>query len=179
MEMTRYKTSSRVSRFLRTYLSDLFDSVQKSALLPIPLRPSILSLCGVSLGGGCHINPGVRFHRFNVTLGNGVRINNSVVLDASGLIVIGDQVGLGIGCQILSATHAVQDRLFRRDPLQVDLMKTTIERGCWIGAGARVLPGVTVGEGCVVAAGAVVTKDCAPNGLYAGVPARRVKDLPH
>ncbi|WP_249354641.1 DapH/DapD/GlmU-related protein [Rhodococcus sp. USK13] len=49
--------------------------------------------------------------------------------------------------------------------------------GCWIGAGAIILPGVTVGEGCVVGAGAVVTRDCSPNGLYVGSPARRVRDL--
>lgn len=42
---------------------------------------------------------------------------------------------------------------------------------------AMLLPGVTVGKGCVVAAGAVVAADCAPNGLYGGVPARRIKDL--
>jgi maltose O-acetyltransferase len=40
-----------------------------------------------------------------------------------------------------------------------------------------VLPGVTIGAGCAVAAGAVVTADCEPDGLYAGVPARRVRDL--
>ena len=49
--------------------------------------------------------------------------------------------------------------------------------GTWIGAGAIILPGLTVGAGCIVAAGAVVTKDCTPNGLYAGVSARRIRDL--
>ena len=49
--------------------------------------------------------------------------------------------------------------------------------GCWICAGCTILPGVTIGEGCVIAAGSVVNKDCAPDGLYAGVPAKRIKDL--
>ncbi|MFJ6374559.1 DapH/DapD/GlmU-related protein [Pseudarthrobacter oxydans] len=53
----------------------------------------------------------------------------------------------------------------------------TVGDGVWIGAAAVVLPGVTIGEGVIVAAGAVVTSDCAPNGVYAGVPARRVKEL--
>lgn len=52
-----------------------------------------------------------------------------------------------------------------------------IGMGTWIGAGAVVLPGVTIGPGCVVAAGAVVVRHCEPNGLYAGVPARRVKEI--
>jgi maltose O-acetyltransferase len=46
---------------------------------------------------------------------------------------------------------------------------------CWIGARATILPGVSIGDGTVVAAGAVVTKDCEPDALYAGVPARRLR----
>jgi maltose O-acetyltransferase len=53
----------------------------------------------------------------------------------------------------------------------------TIDDGCWIGARATILPGVHVYSGCVIAAGAVVVSDCEKNGLYAGVPARRVKEL--
>ncbi|WJH37282.1 hypothetical protein N6H14_05985 [Paenibacillus sp. CC-CFT747] len=49
--------------------------------------------------------------------------------------------------------------------------------GVWIGTRATVLPGVRIGDGSVIAAGAVVTKDCAPHGIYAGTPARRVKEL--
>jgi len=52
-----------------------------------------------------------------------------------------------------------------------------VGNGCWIGARVMVMPGVSVGDGCVVAAGAIVTKDCEPHGLYAGVPAQRVRDL--
>jgi len=52
-----------------------------------------------------------------------------------------------------------------------------IEDGCWVGARANILPGVKIGKGCIIAAGSVVTKDCEPNGLYAGVPAKRIRDL--
>ncbi|QYR20593.1 acyltransferase [Paenibacillus sp. sptzw28] len=50
--------------------------------------------------------------------------------------------------------------------------------GSWIGARSIILQGVTVGEGCIIAAGSLVNKDCEPNGLYAGIPAKRIKDLP-
>jgi maltose O-acetyltransferase len=60
----------------------------------------------------------------------------------------------------------------------VDLRKPVIiERGCWIGMGATILPGITIAEGCVIAADCTVTKSTAPNGLYAGTPARRIKNL--
>ena len=58
------------------------------------------------------------------------------------------------------------------------LAPLVVSSGCWIGARAVLLPGLTIGEGCVVGAGAVVTKDCLPIGLYAGIPARRIRDLP-
>ena len=53
-----------------------------------------------------------------------------------------------------------------------------VEDGVWIGANALILPGVTIKKGCVIGAGAVVTKDCEENGLYVGCPAKRVKNLP-
>ena len=53
-----------------------------------------------------------------------------------------------------------------------------IKRGSWLGLGSIILPGVTVAEGCVIGAGAVVTKDTEPHGFYTGVPAVRIKDLP-
>jgi maltose O-acetyltransferase len=53
-----------------------------------------------------------------------------------------------------------------------------IGSGCWLGAGVIIVPGVEVGAGCVIAAGAVVASDLPANGLYGGVPARRIDDLP-
>ena len=49
--------------------------------------------------------------------------------------------------------------------------------GVWIGANATILPGVIVGDGCFIAAGALVTEDCEPDGFYAGVPARRIRNF--
>jgi maltose O-acetyltransferase len=50
-----------------------------------------------------------------------------------------------------------------------------IEDRCWIGTRAMIMPGVTIGEGTVIGAGALVTKDCDPGAVYIGVPARRVR----
>ncbi|MDE6864117.1 MAG: hypothetical protein K2J41_07020 [Eubacterium sp.] len=51
------------------------------------------------------------------------------------------------------------------------------KKGCWICIDSTILPGVTVEDGCVIAAGSIVTKSTYPNGLYAGAPAQRIKDL--
>lgn len=52
-----------------------------------------------------------------------------------------------------------------------------IGNGVWIGSNSTILAGVTIGDGTVIAAGAVVTKDCEANYLYAGVPAKKIKEL--
>ena len=59
----------------------------------------------------------------------------------------------------------------------ISFLPVSIGDGVWIGAGATVLAGVSIGDGCVIAAGAVVATDCEPNGLYGGIPARRIRDL--
>ncbi|MFQ6998067.1 MULTISPECIES: DapH/DapD/GlmU-related protein [Lachnospiraceae] len=60
-----------------------------------------------------------------------------------------------------------------------DVYKTIhIKEKCWIGAEVLILPGVTIGKGCVVAAGAIVTTDVEENTMVAGVPARIIKRLP-
>ena len=75
---------------------------------------------------------------------------------------------------VLTAAHDFESGATSR---QESYATTTIEDGVWIGARSVVLPGVRVGEGCVIAAGAVVAADCAPFGMYGGVPARRLRDL--
>jgi len=53
----------------------------------------------------------------------------------------------------------------------------TVERGAWIGADTLALPDVTVARGCVIGAGTIVTKDTESGSVYAGIPARRIRDL--
>jgi maltose O-acetyltransferase len=75
-----------------------------------------------------------------------------------------------------TSTHEIGSRE-RRGGKSISI-PIKVGNGCWIGARSMILPGVTIGDGCIIAAGSVVTKDCEPNGLYAGTPAKRIKDLP-
>ncbi|MFJ6163382.1 acyltransferase [Pseudarthrobacter sp. NPDC092200] len=86
--------------------------------------------------------------------------------------------GVFVGPRAVFATrnHVLGDSSRRAGP-NID-QPIFIGSGCWVGAGAIVLGNVNVAPGCVIAAGAVITKDTEPNGLYAGVPALRIKDLP-
>ncbi|MFZ4893078.1 acyltransferase [Plantibacter sp. Mn2098] len=76
---------------------------------------------------------------------------------------------------IITGTHRLGAHSQRAGDTQV--APVSIGEGVWIGARAIVMPGVVIGDGCVIAAGAVVISVCLPDGMYAGVPARRIKDL--
>jgi maltose O-acetyltransferase len=105
-----------------------------------------------------------------------VFINEGCSFDNLERVTIGDRVH--VGPEVLFGTSSHEMGCSKARAGDVFLAPLVVGSGCWIGARAVILPGVTIGEGCVVGAGAVVTKDCLPHGLYAGVPARRVRDLP-
>ena len=104
-------------------------------------------------------------------IGNNVWIGPQSYFDARDLI-IEDYVGWGPGAKILGSTHTgiPADIPIIQTDLEIKLVK--IEVGADIGMNAVILPGVTIGKGSIVGAGAVVTKDVAPFSIVAGVPAK-------
>jgi maltose O-acetyltransferase len=114
---------------------------------------------------------GVRFlNGHKVSLGSGNVINFGSLLDGRKYrIVTGNNVSIGPEATILTLGHDPQSPHFADRGGDV-----IIGDRVWIGYRALVLPGVTIGEGAVVAAGAVVTKDVAPFTIVAGVPAKPI-----
>ena len=159
------------------YIVQIAYSLQMSSLLPIFLRRHYLRLIGVGVGVKCYFSPSISFNGRSIEFGDFCVVSSNSYLDGTGQLIIGCRVHIGFGATILTGTHAIMPSVFRRDRDQNNKLKTIIGRGCWIGSRATILPGVNVGVGCVIAAGAVVVKNCLPNGLYAGVPAIRLKDL--
>ena len=117
------------------------------------------------------------FYRLRGTkIGKNVDLSNGVFLEESfpELIEIEDNVDIGPNAIIV--THDSSSRCL--DPsLPIKKGKVVIKRNAYIGAGAIILPGVTVGEFAIVAAGAVVTKDVPPRTIVAGVPARVIGNV--
>lgn len=107
----------------------------------------------------------------NVVIGERCAINDGVMLNARDGIEIGDDVVLSARVMILAAGldpasfGSAKQRRYRKGPVRIGA-------GAWIGAGAIILPGVTVGELAIVGAGAVVTRDVPPSAVVAGNPAR-------
>lgn len=148
-----------------------------SVLVPQPLRWRLLRGVGMDVER-CHVSPGVVFDRpENVKIGRRSRVQEGVRFAGAGPVELGANVSVATGVLFLTTTHAIGDQIRRARAVAIS-QPITVGDGCWIGARAVILPGIRVGSGCVIGAGAVVTKDCDPNGLYAGVPARRIRDLP-
>jgi maltose O-acetyltransferase len=142
--------------------------------VPRTVRWALLRVSGLKLDTRA-IAPGSVFTGPDVAVGRGSYVNTGCLFDSSAPISIGRRVQVGMGVMLITSTHELGDSQERAGELTA--RPITIGDGSWIGARASILPGVTVGSGCVVAAGAVVTKDCEPGKLYAGVPAKPVRDL--
>lgn len=154
------------------------NTVAGSTVFPSKARTRLLRLAGVHATGA-----GVWSHvRFisgsEVTIGDGSFVSSGVVFDAGERIRIGERVAIGPNTLLLTSSHEIGPPGNRAGDGATTYAPIEVEDGTWIGGGAIVLAGVTIGRGCVIGAGAVVIKDCEPNGLYLGVPARRVRDLP-
>lgn len=111
----------------------------------------------------------------DVIIGDHTRIglHNTII----GPVDIGSHVNLAQGITVSALNHNFSDTNKRIDEQGVSTNPVTIEDDVWVGANAVILPGVTIGEHCVVAAGAVVTKDVPPHSLVAGVPAKVIKKI--
>lgn len=123
---------------------------------------------------GTNINIGrkIRFSRY-VSIGNNSSIGDNSYI--SGKVVIGNNVMIAPAVSFIAMNHVFDDE----NPLITTgaiREKIEIKDHCWIGYGAIILAGVTIGEGCIVGAGAVVVKDIPPLCVVGGVPARILKE---
>lgn len=111
----------------------------------------------------------------DVTIGDYTRIgiHNTII----GPVCIGNHVNLAQGITITALNHNFEDTSKRIDEQGISTKPVVIGDDVWIGANAVVLPGVTIGSHCVVAAGAVVTKDVPDHTLVGGVPAKIIKNI--
>ncbi len=157
----------------RQALGWLRRGLATSPLLPLAVRRMLLRAGGVKLGMMVWGLERCWFESRKVTIGTGSYVNAGCWFEGAGEIEVGENCLLGPEVLALTSTHprgsdGVIGRATESRPIEIG-------DGCWIGARATVLPGVTIGAGAVIAAGAVVTEDCEPGAVYGGVPARRLR----
>lgn len=164
-------------------LNKIFNIILRtlaSYRMPIPLRLVLLRMNGFQIGNNSKVLSGSQFTVRNLTIGDNCIIGRNCVFRAGSydkkcFISIGNNVQIAHNVNICCVTHEIGDE-HKRAGKNIN-KSIVIGDGCWIGTGVIILPGVKIGHGCIVAAGSVVTKDLEANSLYAGVPAKKVRDL--
>jgi acetyltransferase-like isoleucine patch superfamily enzyme len=140
------------------------------------LKETLLRWSGMRIGRNVQIWQGVRILPLrNISFGNDVAIGFDVLLRPEGGLSIGNRVLIGHGSKIITANHVIPDgkkSIYGAGHIQE---RVIIADDVWVAANTVILPGVTLGEGCVVAAGAVVTHDVPPYAIVGGVPAQLIR----
>ncbi len=137
-------------------------------------RRCLLRLVGMKIGKGSFIMRKNYLMNANlISIGKHCHINSQCILDGRGGITIGSSVSISHRVNIMTGSHDYRSRNF-----QGIFKPIVIEDFVWIGVGATILQGVTIGRGAVVCAGAVVTKDVPNYAVVAGVPAQTVGSRP-
>jgi len=145
--------------------------------LPDRFKRLILRGYGARVGRNPTIYSGVWIRPIaGLALGDNVSIGKDVVITTAGTVTIGHNVMIGHGTKIISANHVIPPGRGQMRFSGHEDKPVVIEDDAWIAAQVVVLPGVRVGEGAVVAAGAVVTRDVPPFTIVGGVPARVLRN---
>lgn len=165
-----------LSRYtLKQYIWNLFiNGLLMSYIVPPAFRRLILKALGCQLGGVIHGHSIL----LSTKLKMGVHsyINRECLIDnAEEIICIGNNVSIACRVAIHTTNHDYSNSQKRGGSMRPKTV--TIKDGCWIGSNVIVLPGTTINEGCVIAAGSVVKGNLESNCLYAGNPATLVKRL--
>ncbi|WP_396349619.1 acyltransferase [Geodermatophilus sp. DSM 44513] len=168
-------TRLHARRYIRSLWRDIWiNRIAASSLIPNHLRFILLQLMGIQ-ASPCVVAPRVWLGGRSISIGRGAYVNMGCVFDSSAPITIGDRVHVGMQVMFVTSSHEIAGPLQRAGSLTS--APIVVEAGAWIGTRATLMPGVRVGEGAIVGAGALVDRDVPPRCLVAGVPARVLKRL--
>ena len=140
-------------------------------------RNQLLKQMFAEIGKNCYIEPPfhANFGGKHVHFGKNIYANFNLTMVDDGHIYVGDYTMFAPGVIVATAGHPILPEL--RETVYQYNMPVHIGKNCWIGAGAIILPGVTIGDQVVVGAGSVVTKDLPSNVVAVGNPCRVIREI--
>lgn len=140
------------------------------------LKASWLRMMGAKIGRRVIFYPGVWLMTGrNLVVGDDVDFALGVLVTTTGGVTIGDRTLIGYHAKIISKNHVVPSGKGKVFSSGHEALPVSIGRDCWIGAGAIILPGVVVGDGAIIAAGSVVTRDVEAYSIVGGIPASLIR----
>jgi acetyltransferase-like isoleucine patch superfamily enzyme len=154
---------------------NLLSNILGNDFLSCKIRGRLISLLGAKLDQGTIIKGGGYIYGGKLSTGVGCHINRDCYFDFTARITFGNHVVVGHGVTFITAEHQIGSSQKRAG--QVSGRSIVVEDGAWIGANTTILPGVSIGKGAIVAAGAVVTQSVLPNVTVGGIPAKIIKAL--
>lgn len=156
-------------RLLWYYVNAVFF---KSSLFPVSgLKTGLLKLFGARVGNGVVIKPAVNIKSpWLLSVGDHTWIGESVWIDNLVMVTIGSNVCLSQGAVLQTGSHN-----YKKNTFDLITGSVILEDGAWIGCGAIVNQGITVGSHAVLTSGSVATKNLLPYSVYQGNPAVKVR----
>lgn len=176
------QNAPRQRGFLHNFLVVSYETLQ-GMLFALPryrwcnyLKKKFLEANGARIGSRVIFYPGVHiFPGRKLVVGDDVNFAYGVLVGTPGGITIGNRVLLGFGCKLISGNHVIPPDKGHIFGAGYDRKPISIGDDVWIGANCVVVAGVSVGEGAVLAAGSIVTKDVEPFSIVGGVPAKVIR----
>lgn len=167
---------SRTPALLKVFLWRIFDNTEGK--LSAAVRYCVISSTAKTCGKNVFIGRNVTLKNVDrLSIGNNVSIHAGSYIDAYGGLQIGDDVSIANQTSIISFEHTWNDT---RLPIKYNPIKSSgikIDSDVWIGSGARILDGTHICRRVVIAAGAVARGHIAPDAVYGGIPAKKIKSL--
>ncbi len=172
-----------MNKYIKQFLVDSYE-VLSAIVFFLPrhkifnlIKSNYIRLQGGIVGRRVTFYPRIKINPAkNIKIGDDVDLAWGVLITTGGGVEIGDRTLVGYNTQIFSANHVIPPNKGKIFGSGHNKKKVVIQNDVWIGAGSIILPGVTISEGAVVAAGSIVTKDVAPFTIVGGNPAKLIKN---
>jgi acetyltransferase-like isoleucine patch superfamily enzyme len=159
-----------MSMYIYLFFAGCFQNYLIQKIPVFFIRKAFMSLLGLKCGKGTIIDMDqyiLNNHR--IIVGSHTHINRKCLLDGRGRLNIGNNVSISFDVKLITGGHDINSSIFI-----AKFKPIFVEDYVWIGAGAIVLQGCTIGKGAVIAAGSVVTGDVEPYTVVGGVPAKKI-----
>lgn len=165
---------SSKSSSVRQYMWNLWvNGFLMSYVVPVGIRRFCLNCMGANVKGSLHGHCTILTNKLK--LAENSFINRNCFIDNNADVSIGQNCAVGYNVVFITSNHSIRCNDRRGGKLLP--IPIEVHDGCWIGANSTILPGTVIEKGCVIAAGSVVKGLLKSNRLYAGVPAKEIRQL--